>query len=121
MRSYGLPLFKDVDVDDVDGRDAIDAGGDGFMLSVDVPCVSCVLDVALTLVETLCCACAFAKAEPEGSRRNSDPKRPLMPLFFLSSIGVSFCPAVSRGRVFWLRDMTTNFVYVSIRQSEDFT
>ena len=72
-----------MDADELDGRDATDAEGDILLLVADVPCFSWILGaVDLGLVESLCCAWAFAKAEPEGSLRNRDPNRPLMPLFF---------------------------------------
>jgi hypothetical protein len=40
---HDLPLLEDTDVDDMDGRDATDAEGDGLLLVTDVPCFSWVL------------------------------------------------------------------------------
>lgn len=81
MEPHSSLLYEDLDVDDVDGRDAIDAEGDALLLSVDLTRESWALGAALTLV-SLCWAWAFAKAEPEGSRRNSDPNKPLMLFLF---------------------------------------
>jgi len=82
MQLQGLLLFEDVEADDVDGRDMTDAEGDALLCSAGVPRQFGVFGAALALVESLCCAWAFAKADPEGSLRNSDPNRPLMPFCF---------------------------------------
>jgi hypothetical protein len=86
-----LLLFELVDADEIDSRDASDAEREDLLLSMDVPRVSWILvAVDLALVDSLCCAWAFANAEPEGSLRNRDPSSPF---FFWPFVGME-CPVV---------------------------